>query len=530
MSKSRNIADLGSNDVIETSASGVDVTGTVTADGLTVDGDIGIGRIAGSYIFTEVTGGNERAGMHSSSLNDLIFKVNNQVTAIKIDGGTRDVSFYEDTGTTAKFVWDASAESLGIGTSSLTSNSIIKEIHVDSSTTNGLSRLRLSASGESQEATISMNGYLGQDSLVFGLGSSGDGSATERMRIDSSGNVGIGIASPLSKLTINGDITHPWDNSGTYKIGVAARSSNVFSANSNVLEIHGADATVGPQAMAGGDVKIRGGSSHGSAAGEAGSVYIEAGSSGSPGKIIFNTGATPTERARIDSNGNLLVGTTDISVYNGTSNGVAVTGSGYIFAGKSGDAPMYLNRISNDGAIIAFNKDGSIVGSIGSLIGSHAIYNSQNGFGYLGVNGNTEYGFSATNFYPTTDNGRDLGINNRRWDDIYATNGTIQTSDINEKQDIEALDEAEQRVAVKAKTLLRKFRWKDSVAEKGDDARIHFGIMAQDLQQAFTDEGLDAGRYAMFTSATWTDEETGEEKTRMGVRYNQLLAFIISAI
>ena len=77
---------------------------------------------------------------------------------------------------------------------------------------------------------------------------------------------------------------------------------------------------------------------------------------------------------------------------------------------------------------------------------------------------------------------------------------------------------------------MRKFRWKSSVEEKGDDARIHFGIIAQDLQDAFTAEGLDAGRYAMFTSATWTDEETGEERSRMGVRYSELLAFIISAI
>lgn len=30
MSKSRNIADLGSNDVLETTATGVDVTGTVS--------------------------------------------------------------------------------------------------------------------------------------------------------------------------------------------------------------------------------------------------------------------------------------------------------------------------------------------------------------------------------------------------------------------------------------------------------------------------------------------------------------------
>jgi len=102
----------------------------------------------------------------------------------------------------------------------------------------------------------------------------------------------------------------------------------------------------------------------------------------------------------------------------------------------------------------------------------------------------------------------DLGTASARMDDIYATNGTIQTSDRNEKQDIEELSEAEQRVAVACKGLMRKFRWIDRVAEKGDDARIHFGIIAQDLQDAFTAEGLDAGRYAMFISSTWYEKET----------------------
>jgi len=145
-------------------------------------------------------------------------------------------------------------------------------------------------------------------------------------------------------------------------------------------------------------------------------------------------------------------------------------------------------------------------------------------------------------FHPWTDDAIDLGYISNRWDDVYATNGTIQTSDRNEKQDIEELTEAEQRVAVVAKGLMRKFRWIDSVAEKGDNARTHFGIIAQDLQDAFTAEGLDANKYAMFTSNTWweldgktykTEEEAPEgatEKTRLGVRYNQLLAFIISAI
>ena len=95
---------------------------------------------------------------------------------------------------------------------------------------------------------------------------------------------------------------------------------------------------------------------------------------------------------------------------------------------------------------------------------------------------------------------------------------------------LKSLTEAEERVAVAAKGLLKKFRWKSAVEDKGDDARIHFGIIAQDLQAAFEAEGLDAGDYAMFISTTWTDEETNEEKTRMGVRYSELLAFIISAI
>jgi hypothetical protein len=142
------------------------------------------------------------------------------------------------------------------------------------------------------------------------------------------------------------------------------------------------------------------------------------------------------------------------------------------------------------------------------------------------INGDTR----LKSTYPILDNIYDVGTASFRWDDIFATNGTIQTSDRNEKQDIETLSEAEARVAVACKGLLRKFRWKDSVAEKGDEARIHFGIIAQDLQDAFSAEGLDAGRYAMFISSTWTDEETGEERTRLGVRYPELLAFIIAAI
>ena len=136
-----------------------------------------------------------------------------------------------------------------------------------------------------------------------------------------------------------------------------------------------------------------------------------------------------------------------------------------------------------------------------------------------------------------------LGHAYAKWNTVYASSGSINTSDITKKQDIEELSEAESRVAVAAKGLLRKYRWKEAVSEKGDNARIHFGIMAQDLKSAFEAEGLDAHRYGMFCADTrWTtdgtdtyatEEEAPEAVTKetvYGVRYEELLAFIIAAM
>jgi hypothetical protein len=204
--------------------------------------------------------------------------------------------------------------------------------------------------------------------------------------------------------------------------------------------------------------------------------------------------------------------------------GISLHNSGRIAVSSDGNTTAYLNRKTSDGDIIDFRKDGTAVGSIGTGNGLFVSASSKTGIRFPTGH------WRPMNNGSDSDNAIDLGSASYRFDDIFATNGTIQTSDANEKQDIEALSDAEQRVAVAAKGLLRKYRWKSSVAEKGDEARIHFGIIAQDLKSAFEAEGLDAGRYAMFINSEWTDEETGEQRSRMGVRYNQLLAFIIAAI
>jgi hypothetical protein len=256
---------------------------------------------------------------------------------------------------------------------------------------------------------------------------------------------------------------------------------------------------------------------------------ILSGTSGNPTSsyLTFSTSDTGTldEAMRIDKDGNVLVGKT--AADDGATTGIEQRAAGALYLAKN--APnLLLNRLSTDGDIIRLRKDGTTVGSIGNN-GSDLYIASENaGLRFRG-------GLTQDRIVPVNDSGSgldntvDLGDAGTRFQDIFASNATIQTSDRNEKQDIEELNDAESRVAQKAKTLLRKYRWKSSVEEKGDEARIHFGIIAQDLEQAFTDEGLDAGRYGMFIKSTWTNED-GEEQTRLGVRYNQLLAFIISTI
>jgi hypothetical protein len=272
----------------------------------------------------------------------------------------------------------------------------------------------------------------------------------------------------------------------------------------------------------------------------------------------------------IDNNGNFFLGGRTSSTTDSDGFEVSNGGTNLKMASTNGQC-AWFNRQGTDGQVVSILNNDTGVGSI-SVFGANTAFGTNSTLWYTADTDDAFY--CVNNSGSKRDNAVDLGLSNARFDDVYATNGTIQTSDRNEKQDIEELNEPEQRVAVACKGLMRKFRWKDAVAEKGDEARTHFGIIAQDLQDAFADEGLDAGDYAMFISTTWWETQTeveaveavaeeldedgnviteaieakeaytrtdtfdtleeapegATERTRMGVRYPELLAFIISAL
>jgi hypothetical protein len=375
------------------------------------------------------------------------------------------------------------------------------------------------------------------DTIAFSEG------GVEALRIDSSGNVGIGTSSPTHRLDVLND--------GGEQLRILAWDQSASArANIDFWYLDG------------------GGSPYNNA-----QISTLAAANAGNGNLVFSTRPTSgslTERMRIDSSGNLLVGKTAST---GVTAGAELRSDGYGVFTRSGGESIQARRLTDDGEIVVFFQDTTNVGSIGSSNSGTAIYISS-------PNENRGIKIISDDVRPTTgdgtdsDNSMDLGNATARWDDVYASNGTIQTSDRNEKQDIDVMSEAETRVAVTCKGLIRKFRWIDAVVEKGDDARIHFGIIAQDLQDAFAAEGLDAGRYAMFISSTWWETQTdvpaveavaevldeegnvvteaveakeaytrtdtyetleeapegATERTRLGVRYPELLAFIIGAL
>ena len=210
--------------------------------------------------------------------------------------------------------------------------------------------------------------------------------------------------------------------------------------------------------------------------------------------IKFNIAGS--QKASIESDGDVFIGKTT----GGTANvGVEMRGDGLLLSTRDGNVSTILRRNSDDGEVLRFQKDASSIGALTVGSGDLSIHSTASGHvGFRFGNGQV---LPAGNDGAFTNDTMDLGGDGGRFDDVFATNGTINTSDQNEKQDIASLTAKELNVAKKLSTLFKTFKWKNRVAEKGDKARTHTGIVAQDIQSAFSEEGLDASNPSALNAA-----------------------------
>ena len=297
---------------LSTTASGINVQGSVTADGLTVDGNVEMtGNPVISNSSPEITF--ETTG--PSHANWQIAAQENLSNAFEIASGQQDadasddtwtkrftvlnngdISFYDSTGVTQGFFWDADQQRLGLGT--ISPISILETYNTSyaamtSTTTTGYSGFRArSTSGnfyyfidDSTGSAFSTGAYSrvlwsdGAYPMVFGT------NATERMRITSGGSVQFKPDGVTADMTL--------DASGNLLVGKTSTASNVVGAfilNNGLIraDVDGGVVNVMNRKTNDGDIAVfqKDGTTVGSIGAKSGDIYIGTGDTG----LRFNDG------------------------------------------------------------------------------------------------------------------------------------------------------------------------------------------------------------------------------------------------
>ncbi len=323
---------------LATTSAGIDVTGTVTADGLTVEGTTAFNNnnvnqtgTAPKYNFFESDITNLNSQLLSSGGKFFIRTLSDDAGTVtkrfQIDHSTGDISFFEDTGTTAKFFWDSSAERLGIGTTSPDADldvrgTTLADVHIRATSANSIARALLQ--NDAQAYALRIN----SDDKFRIKDETAD---ADRLVIDTSGNVGIGTDSPDTLLEIVG--ADP-----ILTIRDSEFSQSATNATLRLAESGGADSL--------------------------GNYWDINHTANGVLRFVQDKDGFNNERIRIDASGNLLVG----KISTGTTNvGTQITGDGFTsIVGTNNNIPLYLeNKGTNGNCRISFANNSHGGASLG---------------------------------------------------------------------------------------------------------------------------------------------------------------------
>jgi hypothetical protein len=301
------------------------------------------------------------------------------------------------------------------------------------------------------------------------------------------------------------------------------------------------------------------------AASNAGVVYTNAATMFISGAPVAGANVTITNPYALWINGSAIRFGSTTTTYASLGNGgyLAKWDAGaYINSGPGGGTVQIGSTVASANLLALFNSSGSqewacdstgnttqtgnitCGGAVISNTSSMLVSNTASGGAVLlQVNTGVDIVYKSGQFYCSQDNNCSLGISSDRWTVVYAVTGTINTSDATEKTPLRALTDAEISAGTEIANNIGVYQWLDAIAKKGaDKARLHTGVIAQQVQDTFTKYGLDAHRYGLFCydqwdavdAATETDEE-GNTRTvmpavtageRYGVRYDELHSFL----
>lgn len=145
-------------------------------------------------------------------------------------------------------------------------------------------------------------------------------------------------------------------------------------------------------------------------------------------------------------------------------------------------------------------------------------------------------------FSPEANNAYDVGASNRSIRNIYLQASPVIASDERLKQDFRKLMVAEKKAALEIKEAIYLYKMRDGVVEKGDGARWHVGVKAQEIVSIMESHKLKPFDYGFICHDEWDaeeaelDEDGGilqearEAGDKYAVRYDELTMFILAAI